>query len=170
MADTFYILAEEPSTGVYGRETLCKFGSTDGPVSKRRSDHVRMLNQEEGIHAQLEIYFVATGAIAGKEKHVKNRTKGEGFAMPFKTRTEWRVCYPPKLAKVSMEVAKEGAGSFAMQYIRESRHRGSSGPGELLLSTYLPKTVYDRLHRRSKDTGRSLGELTTEALGRYLDE
>jgi len=173
MGKVFYILAEEPERGVYGPETLCKFGSTYGPVSRRRSEHERKAYRKYDRYAQLEVYFKATGAIVDKERHIRHRTE-QWTKGPFRRSMEWRVCYPPKLAEVAMRVAEEGAGNFDVKYICDSRHRsehkGDSEPNELLLSTYVPKLLYERLWERSEATGRSVGDLVTDALSQYLPE
>ncbi len=103
----FYIDADISCGWPYqSKSTLCKFGVTDKKPERRRREHERVLQEEWGIEADLELVFVATGQITSVEKMIADYTL-PWLPDRFQENSEWRRCPPRELARIAILVAEE---------------------------------------------------------------
>ncbi|WP_263834375.1 hypothetical protein [Salinibacter sp.] len=168
MSRIFYILADQPKDGIYSADTLCKFGVTTDSVSKRRNVHESRI-AERGRLVQFERYFEATGSITSKERCIRRLTKHQAID-EFASGHEWRKCNPKKLAELAMEIADEGAGTYEVHFIRNSRHPKASSRIEVPLNVRIPRKMRERLRAISEKTGRTVCELVMEGLKKYIGQ
>lgn len=88
------------------RSTLCKFGVTDRKPEDRCEENERVLREECGIDADLELVFVATGRITSAEKEIADHTR-PWLPDPFQENSEWRRCSPRELARMAILIAED---------------------------------------------------------------
>lgn len=104
----FYIDVDTSCGWPYNETSpICKFGITRRDPGVRCRENELILKRKWRIEAELEICFLATGAIACEdiEERVRDHTlawRPEGFSR----QAEWRCCSPRQLARVAVLVTE----------------------------------------------------------------
>ncbi|MCS3651898.1 hypothetical protein GGQ08_003204 [Salinibacter ruber] len=106
-APCFYIDADTSRGWPSDSNTaLCKFGVTGKSPEVRCEENERVLQEEWGIEADLELVFVATGRITSAEKEIADHTR-PWLPDTFQENSEWRRCPPRELARIAVLVAED---------------------------------------------------------------